>query len=68
MFTGIITDIGEVLAVERGGDRRFRIASHQDPRRVDIGASIAHDGCCLTVIEKGRLEDGRMWHDVQASA
>ncbi len=68
MFTGIITDIGEVIAVERGGDTRFRIASHHDPRTVDIGASIAHDGCCLTVIEKGRLEDGRMWHDVQASA
>ena len=68
MFTGIITDIGEVLDVERGGDTRFRIASHYDPETVETGASIAHDGCCLTVIEKGLLDDGRMWHDVQASA
>ncbi len=68
MFTGIITDVGEVLEVESRGDTRFRIASHYDPDTVEIGASIAHDGCCLTVIAKGRLGDGRMWHDLEASA
>ncbi len=68
MFTGIITDVGEVLEVESRGDTRFRIASHYDPDTVEIGASIAHDGCCLTVIDKGRLDDGRMWHDLEASA
>jgi len=68
MFTGIITDVGEVLEVERGGDTRFRIASHYDPATVEIGASIAHDGCCLTVIDFGALDDGRMWHDLEASA
>jgi riboflavin synthase len=68
MFTGIITDVGEVLKVERGGDTRFRVASHYDPATVDIGASIAHDGCCLTVIDFGALDDGRMWHDLEASA
>lgn len=68
MFTGIITDIGDVITREEEGDIRFRIASRYDPDTVAIGASIAHDGCCLTVVEKGRLADGRMWHDVTASA
>ncbi len=68
MFTGIITDVGEVLEVESRGDTRFRIASHYDPDTVEIGASIAHDGCCLTVIDKGYLDDGGMWHDLEASA
>jgi riboflavin synthase len=69
MFTGIIVDIAEVLAREdSGGEARFRFASRQDPETVDIGASIAHDGVCLTVIDRGRLEDGRMWHDIVASA
>ncbi len=68
MFTGIITDVGEVLEVESRGDTRFRIASHYDPATVEIGASIAHDGCCLTVIARGALDDGRMWHDLEASA
>ncbi len=68
MFTGIITAVGEVIEVERRGDTRFRIASPYDPDTVDIGASIAHDGCCLTVTGRGRLDDGRMWHDLEASA
>ncbi len=67
MFTGIITDIGEVLEIDRSGETRMRVASHYDPGTVEIGASIAHDGCCLTVIATGHLEDGRMWHDIEAS-
>ena len=68
MFTGIITDVGELVEREDvKGATRFRIASHCDPDTVAIGASIAHDGCCLTVTEKGALPDGRMWHDVELS-
>ncbi len=62
MFTGIITDIGTVKSVTTNGDRRFDIATHYDMSRVEIGASIACSGACLTVIEKG---DG--WFAVQAS-
>ena len=69
MLTGIITDIGEVIAREdTGTEARFRIRSHQDPQTVAIGASIAHDGVCLTVVDKGLFEEGGMWHDVVASA
>jgi riboflavin synthase len=63
MFTGIITDIGEVVAVERLGDTRFNIASHYEPEGIAIGASIACAGCCLTVIET----NGRGSFSVQAS-
>lgn len=53
MFTGIITDVGEVVQIvhhERGA--RFEIKSAYDLEGIDIGASIAHSGCCLTVVEK----------------
>lgn len=63
MFTGIITDIGNVKAVQRAGDTRFEIATRYDMSGVDIGASIACSGVCLTVIEKGAG-----WFAVQASA
>ncbi len=63
MFTGIITDIGEVLELEKRGDLRARIGTRYDLDTVDLGASIASDGVCLTVIEKG---DG--WYDVEISA
>lgn len=63
MFTGIITDIGRVRAVERQGDTRFTIATAFAMETVPIGASIANNGVCLTVIEKG---EG--WFAVQASA
>ena len=53
MFTGIITDIGRVSAVEARGDMRARIETAYDMDRVDIGASIACDGICLTVVDKG---------------
>lgn len=52
MFTGIITDIGTVAAVEMRGDMRARIACGYDMATVDLGASIACDGVCLTVVDK----------------
>jgi len=63
MFTGIITDIGTVQELEQTGDLRARITTGYDTDTIDIGASIASDGVCLTVIALG--ED---WYDVQISA
>ena len=63
MFTGIITDIGTVRAVHRAGDTRFEITTAYDLGTVEMGASIACNGCCLTVIEKGPD-----WFAIQASA
>ena len=68
MFTGIITDIGEVTEVEQRGDTRFRILTHHDAATIDLGASIACAGACLTVIAKGRADESRCWFDVEASA
>jgi riboflavin synthase len=54
MFTGIVTDVGRVRAVrDTNRDRRFEIETGFDLSTVDIGASISHAGCCLTVVEKG---------------
>lgn len=63
MFTGIITDIGIVRGVEMRGDMRARIGCGYEMAGVDLGASIACDGVCLTVIAKG--DD---WFDVDISA
>jgi riboflavin synthase len=65
MFTGIITDLGEVRRVVRGAGRetRFEIATSYDIATIDIGASIAHNGVCLTVIEAGQD-----WYAIEASA
>ncbi len=63
MFTGIITDIGRVTALEHRGDLRARIDTRYDMERVDLGASIACDGVCLTVVDKGAG-----WFDVDISA
>lgn len=63
MFTGIITDIGEVVETEQRGDLRARIKTSYDTATIDIGASIACDGVCLTAIKLG---DG--WFDVEISA
>ncbi|MEI7571528.1 MAG: riboflavin synthase [Phenylobacterium sp.] len=53
MFTGIVTDIATVRAVrDTNRDWRFEIATSYDLSTVDIGASISHSGCCLTVVEK----------------
>ncbi len=68
MFTGIVTAVGEIVALEpREVGVRLRVAHTYDPDGIDMGASIAHMGCCLTVIDMGRLPDGRGWHDVEAS-
>jgi len=55
MFTGIVTDIGRVRAIrDTNRDRRFEIETGFDLAGVDIGASVSHAGCCLTVVEKGK--------------
>jgi riboflavin synthase len=56
MFTGIVTDIGEVVAVKSRGDglARLEIACSYDPDTIAIGASIACSGVCLTVVARGR--------------
>ena len=53
MFTGIITDIGTVRSVEQRGDLRVTVATAFDLETVDLGASIACSGVCLTVVDKG---------------
>ena len=54
MFTGIVTDIGRVREVrETDRDRRYEIETAWDTAGIDLGASISHAGCCLTVTEKG---------------
>jgi len=54
MFTGIVTDVGKVRSVrDTNRDRRFEIETGFDTAGIDIGASINHAGCCLTVVEKG---------------
>ena len=63
MFTGIVTDIGEIRQVEKLGDLRARIGTSYDMAGVELGASIACNGVCLTVIEKGQD-----WFDVNISA
>ena len=63
MFTGIITDVGNIRSCEQRGDLRLVIACNYDMDHIAIGASIACSGVCLTVVEKG---DG--WFAVDASA
>ncbi|HXZ02006.1 MAG TPA: riboflavin synthase [Stellaceae bacterium] len=63
MFTGIISDVGQVRAVTPGGDTGFAIATAYDTRAIAQGASIACAGACLTV-----TETGEGWFAVQASA
>lgn len=63
MFTGIVTDVGRVRAIERKGDTRIEIETAYDMDDVDIGASIACSGPCLTVVEKGSG-----WFAVEVSA
>jgi riboflavin synthase len=69
MFTGIITDIGEVIAVEprAPGLARLTIACGYDPDSIGVGASIACSGVCLTVVARGK-EGNRGWFAVEAAA
>ena len=66
MFTGIVTDMGEILHLRQEGDLRARIGTSYDVSRIDIGASISCDGVCLTVVDLGTTPQG--WFDVQISA
>ena len=66
MFTGIITDVGTVLNQDQHGDLRLRIATSYDVDAIDIGASIACDGVCLTVVALGRKPQA--WFEVDMSA
>ena len=63
MFTGIITDVGTITELEQEGDLRARIRTAYDTGGIDMGASIASDGVCLTVVALGAD-----WYDVQISA
>lgn len=63
MFTGIITDVGTIVGLEQRGDLRARIRTGYDTASIDIGASIASDGVCLTVVDLGAD-----WYDVQISS
>ena len=63
MFTGIVTDVGTVRTAEQRGDLRLTIGTSYDLGTVDLGASIACSGVCLTVVDKG--ED---WFAVDVSA
>ena len=79
MFTGIVSDIGRIERVERRGDARVTIATAYETADVELGASIACSGVCLTVVDKapgrftvdvsgetvGRSADG-MWHEGRA--
>ena len=69
MFTGIVSDIGEILQTEKRGDLRARIATKYKLDSIDMGASIACDGICLTVVDKGVCDDSSAnWFDVELSA
>jgi riboflavin synthase len=63
MFTGIVSDIGTISKAEQRGDLRLVIECGYDMASVDLGASIACSGCCLTVVDKGAD-----WFAVDASA
>jgi riboflavin synthase len=70
MFTGIITDLGEITGLAptaQGQLHRLRIACRYDQTTIADGASIACNGVCLTVVRSG-VEGGRTWFDVDAAA
>lgn len=66
MFTGIVTALGTVTKADQRGDLRLRIGAPLDPARIDIGASIACSGVCLTVVARGG-DKGDAWFDVDVS-
>ena len=63
MFTGIITDVGEIIQLEKRGDLRARIKTNYDAKGIAFGASIACDGICLTAVDFGDN-----WFDVEISS
>jgi riboflavin synthase len=66
MFTGIVTAMGTIRAVEARGDLRLTIACPWDPAQIAIGASIACSGTCLTVVDKAGV-NGQAWFAVDVS-
>ncbi len=71
MFTGIIREVGTLLSRREAGDTYLRIACRRAPETIEIGASIACNGICLTVMETGTnpgTDDGQHWFEVAASA
>jgi riboflavin synthase len=66
MFTGIVTAIGTIAKVDQRGDLRLRIAAPLEPSRIDIGASVACSGVCLTVVDR-EGSTGDAWFDVDVS-
>ena len=69
MFTGIVREVGTLLARRESGDTYLRIACARAPETIETGASIACNGVCLTVLETGTDEsDGQNWFEVSASA
>ncbi len=71
MFTGIITDVGTIRDIRREtggewGDTRMETYCAYDVETIDIGASISHAGACMTVVEKGRDENGN-WYGFDVS-
>jgi len=66
MFTGIVTDLGDVRNLEKRGDTHIVLGTHYDVGAIDVGVSISCSGICLTVIDKGTSAD--RWFAVTASA
>lgn len=67
MFTGIVSDIGEIVELEKiPAGLRTMIATSYESESIDIGASIACSGVCHTVIDRGALEDGRNYFVVES--
>lgn len=70
MFTGIVTDVGEIVSLTptaQGQLHRLRIACRYDRATIADGASIACNGVCLTVVASG-VESGRTWFEVDTAA
>ena len=67
MFSGIITDLGQVKAIKAAGDTRFEFSTGLDTAAIDIGASVCCSGVCLTVINKG-VDGAEDWFAADVSA
>ncbi|MDE2133974.1 MAG: riboflavin synthase [Alphaproteobacteria bacterium] len=65
MFTGLVSDVGEVRHAEKHGDTHLVISTHYDVAAMDVGASVACAGVCLTIVDKGGAKD--RWFAVTAS-
>ena len=66
MFTGIVAAVGRIRSITGQGVRRIEVAGPWAPDTIDMGASIAHAGACLTVVDKG-ADDGGGWFAVEVS-